>query len=173
VNSTTEYEIASSMPIGRVLLQSRFTPRFCKRRFCLKPNQCENGEIGNSWWAVLRDIALHCPAFMGCRSVRHDGLELPPINKTEWGAGLIGTPPTPSRQPSHFPSACTPPVFSHLTARPYVGHRVCRLAGIPFGNPSVALSLVAPRRGHRTRILRPCLLAPSDTSASPEPSSRH
>jgi len=33
-------------------------------------------------------------------------------------------------------------------------------------------SLVAPRRGHRARILRPCLLAASVTGASPEPSSR-
>jgi hypothetical protein len=33
------------------------------------------------------------------------------------------------------------------TARPYVDYRVCRLAGIVFGNPSVALSLVVPRRG--------------------------
>src|SRR5512144_1395437 len=58
------------------------------------------------------------------------------------------------------------------TARPYVDHRVCRLAGIASRNPSVALSLVVPRRGHRARILRPCLLAPSITGAYLEPRSR-
>lgn len=53
------------------------------------------------------------------------------------------------------------------TARPSVDNRISRLAGMLFGNPSVALSLVAPRSGHRARILRPCLLAPSDTGAHP------
>jgi len=33
-----------------------------------------------------------------------------------------------------------------------VEHRACQLTGITFGNPPIALSLVAPRRGHRARI---------------------
>ena len=69
--------------------------------------------------------------------------------------------------PSHRARIPTSP------AHPYVSNRVRQLAGIVFGNPSIALSLVVPRRGHRARILRPCLLAPSITGAYLEPQPRH
>lgn len=56
-----------------------------------------------------------------------------------------------------------------LTTRSYVDHRICRLAEVRFGNPSVALSLVAPRRVSSDSHRRSCLLAPSITGAYLEP----
>lgn len=47
------------------------------------------------------------------------------------------------------------------TARPYVEHRACRLAGVRFGNPSVTFAGY-PAPWSSGSHLRPCLLAPSD-----------
>jgi len=50
------------------------------------------------------------------------------------------------------------------TARPYVDHRICRLAGIMFGNPSVTYAGY-PAPWSSGSHLRPCLLASSNTCA--------
>ena len=95
--------------------------------------------------------------------------ELPVEGKNKGMQALAGGPFT--QRMEHHPSSKAR--IPTQTARPYVDHRVCRLAGIVFGNPSIALSLVVPRRGHQARILRPCLLAPSSTGAYLELQPRH
>lgn len=74
------------------------------------------------------------------------------LRKKEWGAGSLGSSLTPSIHDSSCFQPARHPFLNLPIGPPLCGHRIRRLAGIPFGNPSVALSLVAPRRGHRARI---------------------
>ena len=72
----------------------------------------------------------------------------------------------------HGPSKACTPGTSHNT-RPHVDHQFCRLAGMRFGNPSVALAAGCPAPWSSDSHRRSCLLAPSITGAYPEPQSRH
>ena len=104
---------------------------------------------------MVTGLDAHNCTFIGMSTCFDSGLAAPAPTGTPRVEGKnkgmrasAGGPFTQSME--HHPSSKTR--IPTYTARPYVDYRVCRLAGIVFGNPSVALSLVVPRRGHRARI---------------------
>ena len=64
---------------------------------------------------------------------------------------LLGGGPLTRIVEHHGPSKACTPGTSHIT-RPDVDHQFCRLAGIGFGNPSVALAAGCPAPWSWTRI---------------------